>query len=426
MSVPVSESELLTVVPSELKKLAKFIVRGFYGIEAALVIDVLIVSPCIKEEDLAALLKYDKKQLRSILNQLKNDQFIKQRMRVETQEDGKMNRHNYYFINYKILVNVVKYKLDRMRQKLETEERDSSCKASFKCTNCMKTYNDFDAKDLYDPYTGEMKCTFCNTVVDEDESAMPKKDSRTLIARFNDEMQPLYNLLRETEELRLAPSILEPEPMTSAPGDTHRRPGQGGHKENQGMEAWSGDATRNRTYDLYDQTVTIDMKEEGMQQVAKETVQAKERPIWMTESTVKGASMESMDLSMGASGSSEDMTQASKSQQDREEIMRALLAHERKGATNATIPGAAAADSDASDSSDSDDDMLPKKAPPAIATTSTMEMESEEEEEEEMVTIGNMKVPLSEVTDEMVAKMSPTEKETYIRMGQEAYAAIYE
>ncbi|XP_070568179.1 general transcription factor IIE subunit 1-like [Ptychodera flava] len=429
MSAMPSEPEVLTSVPSELKKLAKYVVRGFYGIESALVIDILIVNPCIQEEELGELLKFDKKQLRSILNHLKNDKFIKQRMRVETQADGRTNRHNYYFINYKILVNVVKYKLDRMRQKLENEERDSSCKASFKCPTCEKTFNDFDAKDLYDPFTGEMKCTYCQSVVEEDESSMPKKDSRTQMARFNEEMRPLYDLLRETEDVKLAPEVLEPEPM-SVLGERVSNRQNAGRNPKENRDIWSGEATRNKTYDLYDQTVTVNMNEDNVKTVKEAP---KERPVWMTESTIEGAITEQTVSHMESSASgSAGSTKPGKTKQDREEIMRALLAHERKGGLNPaaglnpTIPGAA--DSDDSDSSDSDEDPFKTIQSARPSTSATMEADSDDDDDEEelMVTIGNMKIPLNEVTDDMVAKMTPGEKEAYIKMGQEAYAAMYE
>lgn len=95
------EPELLTEVPAALKRLAKQIVRGFYGVEHALALDVLIRNPCVREEDMLELLKFDRKQLRSVLNTLKADKFVKCRMRVETAPDGKTTRHNYYFINYR-------------------------------------------------------------------------------------------------------------------------------------------------------------------------------------------------------------------------------------------------------------------------------------------------------------------------------------
>lgn len=111
-----------------------------------------------------------------------------------------------------VFVNVVKYKLDHMRRKIETEERDSASRASFKCSVCEKTFTDLEADQLIDFTTSEFKCTYCSSPVVEDESATPKQDSRTVIARFNEQIEPLYVLLREVEDIKLAPALLEPEP----------------------------------------------------------------------------------------------------------------------------------------------------------------------------------------------------------------------
>lgn len=54
-------------------------------------------------------------------------------------------------------------------------------------------------------------------------------------------------------------------------------------------------------------------------------------------------------------------------------------------------------------------------------------MDSDDEEDTiPMVTIGEKRVPFQDVTDEMVARMTPSEKEEYIRIGQELYENIYE
>ena len=57
------------------------------------------------------------------------------------------------------------------------------------------------------------QCTYCSAAVEEDEAAMPKKDSRLLLAKFNDQMEKLYELLRIVEDIRLAPELLEPDPV---------------------------------------------------------------------------------------------------------------------------------------------------------------------------------------------------------------------
>lgn len=55
----------------------------------------------------------------------------------------------------RVLVNVVKYKLDHMRRRIEMDERDSTNRASFRCPNCCSTFTDLEANQLFDPMTGK-------------------------------------------------------------------------------------------------------------------------------------------------------------------------------------------------------------------------------------------------------------------------------
>lgn len=64
-----------------------------------------------------------------------------------------------------LFVNVVKYKLDHMRRKIEMDERDNTSRSSFICTSCKKTYTDYEVGQLLDPMTGELICTICGLTV---------------------------------------------------------------------------------------------------------------------------------------------------------------------------------------------------------------------------------------------------------------------
>lgn len=152
------QQQLLTEVPSSLKQLARLVVRGFYEIEYSLIVDMLVRYPCMREDDIEELLKFDRKVLRARLTTLKSDRFVQVKLKIETGEDGKMNKVNCYFINYKIFVNVVKYKLDHMRKKMETEERDATSRSSFKCSNCEKQFSDLEADQLFDFVSQEFRC----------------------------------------------------------------------------------------------------------------------------------------------------------------------------------------------------------------------------------------------------------------------------
>lgn len=61
---------------------------------------------------------------------------------------------------FRVLVNVVKYKLDHMRRRIEMDERDSTSRASFRCPNCCSTFTDLEANQLFDPMTGNPRRYF--------------------------------------------------------------------------------------------------------------------------------------------------------------------------------------------------------------------------------------------------------------------------
>lgn len=281
--------EVVTEVPSSLKKLVRLTIRGFYSVEHVIVVDMLIRNPCVKEDDLADLLKLEKKQLRAVVAQLKSDRFVKVRLRMETGSDGKATRQNYYYINYKVFVNVVKYKLDHMRRKIETEERDSTSRASFRCTGCSKSFTDLEADRLLDMASGQFRCSYCCAPVEEDQGALPRQDSRLLLARFNDQIQPLYSLLRELDDVRLAPHLLEPEPTDlSAVLQQSRRAGGRASPTVQIQQGrsrdgpWSGDATRHQG-SAQGTGITVNL---GEATPSAPSAPQREAPAWMVHSTV--------------------------------------------------------------------------------------------------------------------------------------------
>ncbi|XP_060909716.1 general transcription factor IIE subunit 1 [Labrus mixtus] len=438
------EPELLTEVPAALKRLAKQVVRGFYGVEHALALDVLIRNPCVREEDMLELLKFDRKQLRSVLNTLKSDKFVKCRMRVETAPDGKTTRHNYYFINYRLLVNVVKYKLDHMRRRIETDERDSTNRASFRCPCCHSTFTDLEANQLFDPMTGTFRCTFCQTEVEEDESVCP--DARTQVARFNEQIEPIYALLRETEDVNLSHDLLEPEP-SEIPALKQSRERSAASASGPHREAWSN---KGSSYaDMYTQNVVISMEEQQEQQKqANEGKAPKERPVWLTESTVQGAYSEPDHLKNSGDIVHKPMDGEAGlgigQADENEEVMRALLIHEKRGAAAAGGGGASvatrgltsatgnASDSD-SDTSESDDGS-PSAPPTTTAAHSRADEDDEEDDgefeevgDEPMVTVGGRPFSYREVSQrpELVEQMSAQEKEAYIEMGRNLFQDMY-
>lgn len=418
-----AEERLVTEVPSSLKQLARLVVRGFYTIEDALIVDMLVRNPCMKEDDICELLKFERKMLRARISTLRNDKFIQVRLKMETGSDGKAQKVNYYFINYKTFVNVVKYKLDIMRKRMETEERDATSRASFKCPSCLKTFTDLEADQLFDMRTSEFRCTYCREIVEEDQSALPKKDSRLLLAKFNEQLEPLYILLREVEGIKLAPEILEPEPVdiNIIRGIDTRKPSS----LRAPSEQWSGEATRGSGFMVEETRVDVTIGDESPDDNAAN--HRKERPIWMLESTVinsdgsqpDGVNTQESILDKAAATATNATTTNNKQGED---IMSVLLAHEKKGGINSAASIKAALPQESSDSSDNEEDT-------EMQTVDTGEVEMMDSEDDELVptvSVGGKTVAITDVNDTLIAEMTPIEKEAYIQTYQEYYSHMYD
>ncbi|NWR53219.1 T2EA factor, partial [Regulus satrapa] len=424
------ERDAPSEVPAALKRLAKYIVRGFYGVECSLALDVLIRYPCVKEDDLLQLLKYERKQLRTVLNTLKADKLVKLRMRVQTGPNGKSTRHNYYYINYKVLVDVVKYKLDQVRRKIEADERDSTARSSFKCPSCSSMYTDLEVNQLFDVFTGTFRCTYCNTEAEEDGSAFPKHDARTLLAKFNEQIEPVFVLLHETEDIVLPYDLLEPQPTEIPELSESFDPKLGSSvlESCSRPEKW---AHRSSTFGLtYTQNLTIDVQDSKQEKKRREKA-TENQPIWLSQSTVEGATT-TMNNSVGKFRviASEETEKNVEETVTDNEIIKTLLIHESKSlsSTDQTLLGKSKLHGSHSDNSEFEKDAKYSRGAGMKAAGSNCEQEEEQESLGPILMVAGQPCSYGKISEnpELVSLMTNEERDAYIKVGQEMFQSLFE
>ncbi|XP_023780868.1 general transcription factor IIE subunit 1-like [Cyanistes caeruleus] len=414
-------------VPAALKRLAKYIVRGFYGVECFLALDVLIRYPCVKEDDLLQLLKYERKQLRTVLNTLKADKLVKLKMRVETGPNGKSTRHNYYYINYKVLVDVVKYKLDHVRRKIEADEQDSTTRPSFKCPSCSSTYTDLEVNQLFDAFTETFRCTYCNTEVEEDGAAFPKHDARTLLAKFNEQIEPVFMLLRETDDIVLPYDLLEPQPTEILQLSESFDPKLGSSMLEESCSCPEKWAHRSSAFGLtYTQNITIDVQHSKPKKRRREKATEKQ-PIWLSQSTVEGAATATNSAGVNASEETEENVKETVTDN---EIIKTLLIHESKSSSctdQAPIVKRKLHGSQ-SGNSEFEEDVKHSRHAGMKVPGSNFELEEEQETLGPIVRVAGQPCSYGEVSEnpELVSLMTSEERDAYIKVGQEMFQSVFE
>jgi len=426
------EPELLSEVPPILKRFAKTVAYAFYEPELVVAISLLTNYPCVDEDTILEKLHFDKRQLRTVLSRLKNDKLVKQRQIKEKQQDSSnFNIYNFYFINYKLFVNVVKYKLDHIRRKLENEEQQARNRPSFICLHCHKHYSDLEVDRLLDFQTGMMRCSYCNGDVEEDANHINTQTKGSSLGRFNEQMESIFSLLRECEKINLAPEVLEPTPSTAAIKASAGK----SSSSSSNKSGWTNKASR----DLYDQNIQINVREEV--DANKEAKKAKVVPVWMSESTVLKEESNDSVSSLGSvltrsdtpviPETIEEPVASIVNKDEEDDIMSHLLAHESKKPRLDKDLGLGNKKEESS--SDSESTPSPEQKIAQIATASEgvtdvdhmMESEDEEEESEVMVKVGDKQYALADVNDEIIEKMSSEEHDAYLKMYNEAYEDYY-
>ncbi|CAD5226304.1 unnamed protein product [Bursaphelenchus xylophilus] len=152
------------------------------------------------------------KTFRTLLNSLKVEKFVKERT-ISEETDGRARKVNYYYVNYKAILNVTKYKIDHMRQKLEHREQTHVQRASYMCATCHRAYDALDVQRIMNMETGELICWQCNGQVVADETAGPSEETRSSLAKFNEEMAGIFSMLQQLDGIRFARHIIDP-PIT--------------------------------------------------------------------------------------------------------------------------------------------------------------------------------------------------------------------
>uniref|UniRef100_A0A915DXP2 HTH TFE/IIEalpha-type domain-containing protein n=1 Tax=Ditylenchus dipsaci TaxID=166011 RepID=A0A915DXP2_9BILA len=409
---------ITTEVPEILKRLTLLIVKSFYSKEHCVVADYIQRNVCVKEDKLREFLKVDQKYLRQLLITLKVDKIVKERTVSEEGGGPRPRKFNYYFINYKAMLNVARYKFHHMRTKLEGREKSDVQKSTYRCTNnnCKKNYDVMDIGKIYDMNTGEMKYSIlkikgCNHLVAADETAGPSEATRSSMAKFNEQTSGMFSILQSLDGIRFSREILEP-PIAEPAKDE-----QLANQKVVRVGERAFNASGKTRSELYSGGITVSIGDQ-----VERLPEAKEAVPWLQNNQHQGGGGSTnlllndpnvvMDFSplpsaaidsFGASipSSSVRDTDGPAEKRPKQDDIAAMLMEEEEGSSlQVNQDGSTKQSNGAVEDADE------------TGTTQA---------DEDYVMVQGEKVPADEITPEIIAKMTPSEKEAYINSVQNSY-----
>lgn len=199
---------------------------------------------------------------------------------------------------------------------------------------------------------------------------------------------------------------------------------------------WSGEMTRSGGgFKTEEQDVKITIGEEE-----KKQRQQKDVPIWVRESTVTGDPGADDAVPSGPSMGLLDDDLDRDDTATNDEITDLLLRHERTNKDRVVIPGNESDSEDKSDDSDVENsgDGVDRDAALLAATFATntvedddddvevMEDDSDENDDIPIINVGGEEYDITDVTPDVISKMSAEEMEKYNQLYQDFYKDMYD
>ncbi|KAI8638126.1 hypothetical protein BD408DRAFT_423494 [Parasitella parasitica] len=268
-----------------LQALVARVARAFYDPKYIAILDALNNAPPnsngVREEDLVLTLKMTPRDIHRICGKLKEDRLIKMANRMEPRkQDGRLIPKNYYYIDYKEFVDVVKWKMYKMQTLVRDNLRTESENKGYVCSNCDKQFSPLDVLSLVDSVDQLFHCDRCENVLDENDNAENVKGSQQILTKLREQSQPIITLLKQTD------SIVIPSSYIYKPSAGSRASKSDEYELAIAQDTGAGQA---------DIVVELQKDNEAARRAKMEEAEQKRQqnalPVWHQKSTISGTSL---------------------------------------------------------------------------------------------------------------------------------------
>ncbi|KAI5181591.1 transcription initiation factor TFIIE subunit alpha [Nematocida sp. AWRm80] len=160
---------------SHVKDLVQRVTRMFYEPCHIVIMDIMLEYLVLAEEDLADKMKLLPREFNKMVVRLREDKLLSAETISDMQPDGRQTTHTLYFLDFRTIRDVIKYKIYTMTQQLEKRMRECDGALVFGCPECKTVYSLLDAQSFLsvDDYT--FKCPECKEELKEKKEVQEDK-----------------------------------------------------------------------------------------------------------------------------------------------------------------------------------------------------------------------------------------------------------
>lgn len=184
-----------------MEELIQRVVRMFYEPCHVVIMDIMLKHLVLDEEDLADKMKLLPREFNRMAVKLRDDKVLSSETTNDIKADGRQETKTKFFLDFKGICDVIKYKMYTMTQRLERRMRGQESSFGFSCSLCQVRYSVLDAQSfLSDDFT--FKCPECQTELKEHrEDSAEKETISNIFSQMMEEVSPIIRQLKEIDAL---------------------------------------------------------------------------------------------------------------------------------------------------------------------------------------------------------------------------------
>ena len=183
------------------RELLRTAVRTFFPHpKQVLIIDAILLHSVLQMDDLNLLLQSQPKDIRALMNPLRNARLISTGQRAEQRVNGQRpTQREYYFCPFHPAIDAIKYKIAKLRRKVEQlyQQDENIKRKDWCCPNCKAEYEDLEILDKVND--SGFYCDRCGTTLAQTEQAArtnaSDRNNHEKIRRLNDQLKKFDALI---------------------------------------------------------------------------------------------------------------------------------------------------------------------------------------------------------------------------------------
>lgn len=182
------------------RSLLRFVVRGFYSRPHILILDAVLLHSVLSEDDLIYLLGINRKELRSLCNNLVEDRIIASHIQKEENPQQRLTNRTYYYIHTTESIDAIKWKVHSIVAQIKDEMSLYGNPNGYVCPRCGKKVSQLDAISLLSDDRSSFICDNCGNALEEDDSLTRASVNQEKLERLMVVVDPIISYLKKIDD----------------------------------------------------------------------------------------------------------------------------------------------------------------------------------------------------------------------------------